>query len=80
MSAEKDPQRDLLKLLAYGTLANLWINLGTKEAIAEEEAKALLEVQDALIGEFEKTLQPYLDEASMKAFREYVDKYKVRIS
>jgi len=80
MSAEKDPQRDLLKLLAYGTLANLWTNLGTKEAMDEEEAGALLGVQEALIKEFEKTLQAYLDEASMKAFREYIDKYKVRIS
>ena len=80
MSTEKDAQRDLLKLLAYGTLANLWINLATKEAIPPEEAKALLRVQEALIKEFDKTLQAYLDEGSMKTFREYVDKYKVRVS
>jgi hypothetical protein len=80
MSTEKDAQRDLLKVVAYGTLANLWINLATKEAIAGEEADALLGVQDAVIKEFDKTLQAYLDEASMKTFREYVDKYKVRVS
>ena len=80
MSAEKDPQRDLLKLHAYGTLANFWLGLGTKEAMVEEEARALLGVQEALIKEFDKTLLVYLDEASTKAFREYVDKYKVRIS
>jgi hypothetical protein len=80
MSTEKDAQRDLLKLLAYGTLANLWISLATKEAIAQEDAEALLGVQEALIKEFDKTLQAYLDEASMKTFREYLDKYKVRVS
>jgi len=45
-----------------------------------EEADALLGVQGAVIKEFDKTLQAYLDEASMKTFREYVDKYKVRVS
>ncbi len=79
MSVEKDPQRDLLKLLAYGTLANFWVNLGTKEEVLEEEAKAFLALQEALHGEFESTLQAYLDEASMKGFREYVDKFKVRM-
>lgn len=48
--------------------------------MVEEEARTLLEVQEALIKEFEKTLQAYLDEASLKAFRDYLDKYKVRIS
>jgi hypothetical protein len=69
-----------LKLLAYGTLANLWINLGSREPIAEEEAKAFLGVQDAVIQEFDKTLQAYLDEASIKAFRDYVEKHKVCIA
>jgi len=80
MSTEKDAQRDLLKLFAYGTLANLWMNLAAKEAMAQEEAGALLRVQEALIKEFDKTLQTYLDEAAIKTFREYADKYKVRVS
>jgi len=77
---DKDPQRDTLKLLAYGQLANIWINLASREAMAEDDAKALLGVQDAVIKEFEKTLQPYLDFPSMKAFGEYVTRYKVRLS
>lgn len=80
MAVDKDPQRDTLKLLAYGQLANLWINLASREAMAEDDAKALLGVQDAVIKEFEKTLQPYLDFPSMKAFGEYVTRYKVRLS
>ena len=79
-SSDKDPQRDLLKLFAYGQLANLWISLATREARSEKEAKALLSVQDAVIREFEKTLQTYLDFPSMKAFGEYVTRYKVRLS
>jgi hypothetical protein len=78
-SAEKDPQRDLLKLYAYGSLANLWINLATREAVSEQEAKALLGIQEAVIKEFEKTLGPYLDFPSMKAFGEYITRHKVRI-
>jgi hypothetical protein len=80
MAMDKDPQRDTLKLLAYGQLANIWINLASREAMAEDDAKALLGVQDAVIKEFEKTLQPYLDFPSMKAFGEYVTRYKVRLS
>ncbi len=80
MSAEKDPQRDLLKLYTYGSLANLWINLGTRGAMGEDEAKALIGLQEAVIKEFDKTLQAYLDEASMKAFRDHVDRYRVRVS
>jgi hypothetical protein len=79
-STEKDPQRDLLKLFAYGQLANLWITLATREAMSEKEAKALLGVQEAVIKEFEKTLQAYLDFPSMKAFGEYITRYKVRLS
>ena len=78
-SAEKDPQRDLLKLYAYGSLANLWISLAPREMVSEQEAKALLGVQEAVIKEFEKTLAPYLDFPSMKSFGEYITKYKVRI-
>jgi len=79
-STEKDPQRDLLKLFAYGQLANLWITLATREAMSEKEAKALLGVQEAVIKEFEKTLQAYFDFPSMKAFGEYITRYKVRLS
>lgn len=79
MSAEKDPQRDLLKLYAYGSLANLWISLATMQPLPEEEAKALLRVQEAVIKEFEKTLTRYLDFPSMKAFGEYITRYKARI-
>lgn len=79
-SVEKDPHRDLLKLIAYGQLANLWVNLGSKEAMPEKDAKALLGVQEAVIKEYEKILQPYLDFPSMKAFGEYITRYKVRIS
>jgi len=67
----------MLKLSAYGTLANFWINLATRDPVSEEEAKALLQLQDALIKEFEKTLTWYLDFPSMKAFMEYVTKHKV---
>jgi len=82
MSTDKDPQRDLLKLFAYGQLANLWITLATREAMSEKEkeAKALLGVQEAVIKEFEKTLQAYFDFPSMKAFGEYITRYKIRLS
>jgi hypothetical protein len=77
---EKDPQRDLLKLFAYGSLANLWINLSTRETVSEQEAKALLRLQESVIKEFEKTLGPYLDFPTMKAFGEFVTTHKVRAS
>jgi hypothetical protein len=79
VSAEKNLQRDLLKLYAYGTLANMFLYLGTKDAVDEDEAKALLALQEDVVKEFDKTLQPHLDEASMKAFRAHVDRYKFRI-
>lgn len=66
----------MLKLYAYGSLANLWITLATMEPLPEDEAKALLRVQDAVIKEFERTLTRYLDFPSMKAFGEYVTRYK----
>jgi hypothetical protein len=74
----KDPQRDLLKLFAYGSLANLWINLATMQEVSEPEAKALLRLQESVIKEFEKTLGPYLDFPTMKAFGEFVTTHKVR--
>jgi hypothetical protein len=79
MSAEKDPAKDLLKLYAYGSLANLWIGLTMMDPLPEDEAKALLRVQDVVIKEFEATLTRYLDFPSMKAFGEYVTRFKARI-
>lgn len=79
MSAERDPTRDLLKLSAYGTLAQFWTTLDLKNEIWEEDAKDLLLLQKALIEETENTLAPYLDELSMKRFRDYVDRFKARM-
>ena len=69
----------MLKLYAYASLANLWISLATMDPLPEDEAKALLRVQDSVIKEFEKTLTRYLDYPSMKTFGEYVTRYKARI-
>jgi len=69
----------MLKLYAYASLANLWISLATMDPLPEDEAKALLRVQDSVIKEFEKTLTLYLDYPSMKTFGEYVTRYKARI-
>ncbi len=79
MSAQKDAQKDLLKLYAYGTLANFWISLGAKGDVDEDEAKTFLQLQQSLVKQFEKTLEGHLDEDSMAAFREFVSKYKIRI-
>ena len=49
------------------------------DPLPEDEAKALLRVQDAVVKEFEKTLTRYLDFPSMKEFGEYVTRYKARI-
>lgn len=80
MSAEKDVQKELLKLYAYGSLASLWVNLGTQDAIDEDDAGELLRLQNSLIKQFDTTLQAHLDEFSMQAFRHYVDTYRVRVS
>jgi len=80
MSAEKNAQKDLLKLYAYGTLANFWITVGLKEAVDEDEAKTFLQLQQSLVKQFEKTLQAHLDENSMEAFKEFVNTYRVRIA
>jgi hypothetical protein len=77
---EKDPQRDMLKLIAYGTLANFWINLAGSEEVLEKEAKTYLALQESLQKEFESTLRSHLDETSMISFREYVNRFKVRAS
>jgi len=80
MSAEKDAQSDLLKLVAYASLANLWINLSTKEYDDQEEATSFLKLQEELINEFEKTLRRHLDEAAIRDFRNYSTRYKLSIS
>ena len=74
-----EPVKDLLKLTAYGLLAQFWTDIGTREEMDEEDAKELLLLQKALIDEFDRTLQSNLDADSMRAFREYVEKFKVRI-
>ncbi len=80
LSAQKDPQKDLLMLYAYSSLANFWITLGAKEAVDEDEARTFLQLQQSLIKQFEKTLEVHLDEDSMEAFRKYVNSYRIRIS
>ena len=69
----------MLKLYAYGSLANLWISLATMGPLPEDDAQALLRVQDTVIKEYEKTLTRYLDFPSMKMFGEYVTRNKARI-
>lgn len=80
LSTEKNAQTDLLKLTAYGTLAQFWISIGSKDAVDEDEAKTFLRLQQALIKQFDTTLQMYLDETSMKAFKDFVNAYRVRIA
>lgn len=74
-----EPVKDLLKLTAYGLLAQFWTDIGTRGEMDEEEAKELLLLQKILTDEFDKTLQPHLDADSMRDFREYVETFKVRI-
>ncbi len=80
LSVEKNAQNDLLKLYAYGTLANFWITVGAKEGVDEDEAKTFLQLQQSLVKQFEKTLQAHLDETSMESFKEFVNTYRVRIA
>jgi len=72
-------ENELLRISAYGTLAQFWLNLGTKEDMYEDEAKSFLLLQQSLIDRFEKTLRACLDDESVKEFLDYVDKFKVRI-
>jgi hypothetical protein len=76
---ENDLQRDLLKLFAYASLANLWTSLAAMDPLPEAEAKALLRVQEVVIQQFEKTLTRHLDFPSLKEFQEYFTRYKARI-
>jgi len=80
LSAEKGPMGDLMRLMAYDSLANLWFNLAAKEYDDDQEARSYLQLQEALINEFDKTLGRYLDEAEMREFRGYVAKHRVGIS
>lgn len=79
MSSEQDPRKDLLRLSVYGMLAQFWITLNLKDEMWEDDAKDLLLLQKAIIEEGETTLQTYLDEESMKRFRDYVDRFKARM-
>jgi hypothetical protein len=80
MSAEKSSMGDLLRLLAYDSLANLWINLSAKEYDDDLEARSHLQLQEAVVNEFDKTLRRYFDEAAMREFRGYVARHRVGIS
>jgi hypothetical protein len=79
MSTEKNVQKDLLKHYAYSTIANFIVNLGSKGDVDEDEAKSLLRIQNELIQQFDSTLAVQLDETSMQSFREFVNKYRVRM-
>jgi hypothetical protein len=79
MAAEKDVQRDFLKLYAYSTLANFMVTLGSRGEVDEDEAKSLLRIQNDLIQQFDSTLSSQLDQASMQSFRDFVSKYRVRV-
>jgi hypothetical protein len=78
MSAQSDTQKDLLKLYAYGTLANFWVTVGAKDAVDEDEAQAFLQLQQSLIKQVDQTLEAHLDEDSMEAFRKFVSRYRIR--
>lgn len=78
MSSETNAQKDLLKLYAYGTLANFWVTVGAKDAVDEDEAQAFLQLQQSLIKHLEQTLEAHLDEVSMEDFRRFVSHYRIR--
>jgi hypothetical protein len=69
---------DLAKLFAYGTLAQFWTN-AAREEMFEEDAKALLLLQQALIEEYEQTLKSHLDEEQLKRFKDFVERFKIRM-
>lgn len=79
MSTGQNLVSDLLKLSAYGVLAQFWVTLGLKEEMWEDDAKDLLLLQKALIEETQATLQPYLDDSSMRKFNDYADRFRARI-
>jgi len=77
--SESNSGKDLLKLSAYGALAQFWTTLDLKDELWEDDARSLLLLQKALVEEFTATLESYLDESSMKKFRDYTESFKVRM-
>lgn len=71
--------RALLELEAYLGLAQFWLKLGTQEEMEEEEAKSFLLLQQALIEKFERTLRANIGNVPAEEFRNFADKFKVRI-
>jgi hypothetical protein len=55
------------------------VSLGSQSEVDEEDARAMLRLQNDLIQHFDATLATELDQASLQAFREFVRKYRVRI-
>lgn len=76
---ERDATADMLKISAYGILAQFWATIGLKEEMWQDDAKNLLLLQKALIDEAQATLQPFLDDSSMKRFNDYVERFRARI-
>ena len=79
MSSEKNDQKDFLKLYAYSTLANFMVTLSSRGEVDEDEARSMLRIQNELIQQFDSTLAAQLDQTSMQSFRDFVDKYRVRM-
>lgn len=79
MSSEKNDQKDFLKLYAYSTLANFMVTLSSRGEVDEDEARSMLRIQNELIQQFDATLAAQLDQTSMQSFRDFVDKYRVRM-
>lgn len=79
MSSEKNDQKDFLKLYAYSTLANFMVTLSSRGEVDEDEARSMLRIQNELIQQFDSTLAAQLDQTSMQSFRDFVNKYRVRM-
>ena len=79
MSSEKNDQKDFLKLYAYSTLANFMVTLSSRDEVDEDEARSMLRIQNELIQQFDATLAAQLDQTSIQSFRDFVDKYRVRM-
>jgi len=79
VSSEKNDQKDFLKLYAYSTLANFMVTLSSRGEVDEDEARSMLRIQNELIQQFDSTLAAQLDQTSMQSFRDFVDKYRVRM-
>jgi len=79
VSSEKNDQKDFLKLYAYSTLANFMVTLSSRGEVDEDEARSMLRIQNELIQQFDSTLAAQLDQTSMQSFRDFVNKYRVRM-